>query len=464
MASFDMGSEREVFKTTRASVRATNLHIKRAEYGRERSARDWVWGRGIDEAKPHHGQRRAVRTCLAKGVVEAQEDMPSIVRMSTKAKGLAGSLPSVVEAQEDMPSIVRMSTKAKGPRRKPAIGHMVNMQKTIETGEKPQGEFKSMVSEADTTADEASDDQWSQHTESTQASPVSSCQPPPQQPEAEISAWPALPAADLTVPGQADAQAKTSHCEMALRFVDECKEEKAAGQRRRAKRADAARSAREATAWRTSFRRRRQKALAAKKAQWAKARGDRQQVRRDDEEGAPAASSVEDVAADRGDIKAMRAMTRATNLHMKRTEYNRERSLRDWTWGRGIEEAKPHRGQRTALRACLAKGVVEQVRRDDEEGAPAAPSVEHVEADHRDIKVMRAMSRAKNLYMNRTEYNRERSSRDWTWGRGIDEATPHRGQRTALRASLAKGVVEAQEDMPSIVRMSAKAKGPRRKP
>jgi len=286
-----------------------------------------------------------------------------------------------VEAQEDMPSIVRMSTKAKGPRRKPAIGHMVNMQKTIETGEKPQGEFKRMVSEADTTADEASDDQWSQHTESTQASPVTSCQPPPQQPEAEISAWPALPAADLTVPGQADAQAKTSHCEMALRFVDECKEEKAAGQRRRAKRADAARSAREATAWRTSFRRRRQKALAAKKAQWAKARGDRQQVRRDDEEGAPAASSVEDVAADRGDIKAMRAMTRATNLHMKRTEYNRERSLRDWTWGRGIEEAKPHRGQRTALRACLAKGVV-----------------------------------------------------------------------------------EAQEDMPSIVRMSAKAKGPRRKP
>eukprot|EP00425_Heterocapsa_triquetra_P031676 CAMPEP_0195095762 /NCGR_PEP_ID=MMETSP0448-20130528/48432_1 /TAXON_ID=66468 /ORGANISM="Heterocapsa triquestra, Strain CCMP 448" /LENGTH=58 /DNA_ID=CAMNT_0040130037 /DNA_START=81 /DNA_END=253 /DNA_ORIENTATION=+ len=58
MASFDMQSDREVFKTTRASVRAKNLHIKRAEYGRQPSARDWVWGRGIDEAKPHHGQRR----------------------------------------------------------------------------------------------------------------------------------------------------------------------------------------------------------------------------------------------------------------------------------------------------------------------------------------------------------------------------------------------------------------------
>jgi len=85
----DFEADREVAKMARASVRATNLHIKRMERTRARDARDWTFGKGIEGAKPHHSVRAAARTCLAKGVVESQEDMPSIVRMSpTETKGV----------------------------------------------------------------------------------------------------------------------------------------------------------------------------------------------------------------------------------------------------------------------------------------------------------------------------------------------------------------------------------------
>merc|ERR550532_1677979 len=83
-STVDIHSDQEMMKQVRASTRAANLHIKRSERTRARDARDWKWGRGVDEAKPHRGARALVRTRLAKGMLEAQEDMPGIVCMSQR--------------------------------------------------------------------------------------------------------------------------------------------------------------------------------------------------------------------------------------------------------------------------------------------------------------------------------------------------------------------------------------------
>merc|ERR1712048_127526 len=69
-------------KLMRASTRATNLHIKRSQLWNSCSATSA--GRRVGYGvKPHRNVRVATRTCLARGAVDAQEDMPSIVCMDS---------------------------------------------------------------------------------------------------------------------------------------------------------------------------------------------------------------------------------------------------------------------------------------------------------------------------------------------------------------------------------------------
>merc|ERR1712232_229863 len=111
----------EIAKMRQAFVRHRKLHIKRSEFTRPRSARDWTWGKAIEISKPHHALRAATRTCLAKGAVEADDDMPSISFMSKRGD--------------------------KGTRRKPAIAHVVHGSKVLDS-----------LSDIETTADEADAD------------------------------------------------------------------------------------------------------------------------------------------------------------------------------------------------------------------------------------------------------------------------------------------------------------------
>ena len=166
--TFDFEADNEVMKMTRASARATNLHIKRTERARARDARDWTFGKGIEGAKPHHSVRAAARTCLAKGVVESQEDMPSIVRMSL--------------------------TETKGTRRKPTVAHMVHVAKVVD-------EKADVLDDAETTADEGSDDF---EAESPWASPLCGPQDAPRVLAMELGAWPALPSPAADAPAAAD--------------------------------------------------------------------------------------------------------------------------------------------------------------------------------------------------------------------------------------------------------------------
>lgn len=341
--TFDFAAE----KMMRASARATNLNIKRTERSRARDTRDWSWGKGIECAKPHHSVRAAARTCLAKGLVESQEDMPSIVRMSL--------------------------TETKGSRRKPTVAHMVHAAKVVD---EKAGHFD--LDDAETTADEGSDDF---EAESPWASPLCGPQDAPRDLVTELGAWPALPLTAADLPAAADAS-RPSHCEVALRFVEESLEERAAAERSSAKKTVAARATREASKWKTSWSKRTQRLRAAKRAQQAKARAVPLQARGD----APPAAASLDFEADLDDIKMARATARHEKLRMKRSELSRARGARDWTWGKGIEGAKPHHSVRAAARTCLAKGVVESqedmpsvvhMSKPGDKGARRKPAIAH---------------------------------------------------------------------------------------
>jgi len=249
-----------------------------------------------------------------------------------------------------MPSIVRMSlTETKGARRKPAVAHMVHVAKVVD--EKAVGDVHFDLDDAETTADEGSD---GFETESPEASPLCGPQDAPRELATELGAWPALPLA-ADAPAAAD-ESRPSHREVALRFAEESLQERAAAERSRAKKTAAARATREASMWTPSWSKRRQRLLAAKRAQQqAKARAAPLQARGD---VPPAAASL-DFEADLGDIKMARAAARHQKLHIKRSELSRARDARDWTWGKGIEDAKPHHAVRAAARTSLAKGVVE---------------------------------------------------------------------------------------------------------
>jgi len=330
MASFAFEADHDVAKMMRATSRATQLHIKRAELARVHDLHDWTWGRGVDDAKPHRGARAAVRTCLAKGIVEAQEDMPSIVCISSKGKGA---------------------------RRKPAIAHVVNPTKACDD--------TSRMSDVETTTNEGHDDELQQASdlETPQDSPVFGLRDAPQDLAPGLAAWPALAAADDAAAircGASAGELKLSHRDVALRFADACVEEQVAAQRHRAKKEEAVRSSRAAQAWKVSYSKRRLRLQAARKVRQAKANARAERARPLQAESLPLSkASFETFEAGRDTLKMMRAATRATKLHIKRAELARVHDLHDWTWGRGVDDAKPHRGARAAVRTCLAKGIVE---------------------------------------------------------------------------------------------------------
>jgi alkylhydroperoxidase family enzyme len=322
----DFAADRAVLKMSRASTRSTNLNIKRAELSRARDVRDWTWGKGIEDAKPHHAVRAAARTCLAKGMVEAQEDMPSIVRM-----GLS---------------------EAKGTRRKPAVAHIVHGSKVLDKDDAAAVLFDN---EVETTADEGTD---GFETESPQESPEWGPQAAPQELPSGVRAWPSLPLASV---GEHEAASGPSHREVALRFAEESLEVQALTDQLRAKKIAAARAKREASAWKTSWTRHRQRLVAAKKAKKARSQTKPPGLETPPTEPQsldPATASL-DFESDLSDVKVARAATRAANLHIKRTELSRARGKRDWRWGKGIEGARPHHNLRAAARTCLAKGMVE---------------------------------------------------------------------------------------------------------
>jgi len=282
-----------------------------------------------------------------------------------------------VESQEDMPSIVRMSnSQTKGMRRKPAIAHVVNGTKLVVS-------VHSDLHDEETTADEGCE---GCETESPQESLVFSPQDVPSEQQAEHVEWPDLPVAAVDAPAAAE-ESRPSHREVALRFAEEALEEQAAADRRCAKTAAAARSAREASMWKPSWSKRRQRLLAAKRARkQMKARSATVQRCEDLTQGlAPAAVSF-DFEADLDVVKMARAAARHRSLHIKRAERARARDARDWTWGKGIEDAKPHHCVRAAARVCFAKGMIESqedmpsivcMSKPGDKGTRRKPSIAH---------------------------------------------------------------------------------------
>jgi hypothetical protein len=320
---FDFAADHAGLKMSRATARFENLNIKRAERSRARDTRDWTWGKGIEEAKPHHAVRAAARTCLAKGMVEGQEDMPSIVRMSP--------------------------TETEGTRRKPAVAHIVHGSKGVDAETAAKILFDALV-EVETTADEAAD---GFEMESPQESPWWGPQDAPQELPTGARAWPSLPLATVGEHAAADADGP-SHREVALRMAEESLETQAWTEQLRAKRAAAARARREAGIWKTSWTRHRQRLVAAKKAKKA-----RSQTKPPGLESPCDEPQSLDLESDLSEVKVDRAATRATNLHIKRAERTRAHGARDWRFGKGIEGARPHHNLRVAARTCLAKGMVE---------------------------------------------------------------------------------------------------------
>lgn len=344
--TFDFEADHEVVKMKQAAVRHRKLHFKRTEFTRPCTARDWTWGRGIEGAEPHHALRAAVRTSLARGAMESKEDMPSIVRMSKPCD--------------------------KGKRRKPAVAHAVRVTKAVDE-----------LSDIETTADESWDDFGD---ESVQTSPRCSTQAALPEVELQHGVWPVLPYGAAIVSRRAD-ESRLSYLEMARRFVHEHEEEQAAVDQLHAKKVARARADREASVWKPSQR---------------------------------------------------------TNKRMQRF--------------------------RAALKARAA--IVQTCEEDQEREVPVVAAVMAAASEPCNfaqnfdiVKMARAAARHKRLYLARSERARAPGARDWTWGRRIESAKPHRATRASVRTRLAKGVVEAQEDLPSIVCMSKPGdKGTRRKP
>lgn len=315
---FDFEADHEVVKMGRAAMRQRKLYIKRSEYTRIRGARDLTWGKGIEGAKPHHAVRAATRTCLANGGVGAQEDMPSIVCMSRQGD--------------------------KGTRRKPVIANMIRGTKAFDN-----------LSDVETTADEADEscsslesDLWCSYQSPTCSRPVVLASPAP-----EYLDWPALHI-DSSNELKAVRESRTSHLEIALRFVEESLGEQAALEWLRARKETTASAEREASLWKTTFKKRRRQLRTATMAP----------AHTEMMEPVPTSESTTVSAclhsvADHEDVKLERAATRHRKLYIKRSEFTRPRSARDWTWGSSIEGAKPHRAIRAAIRARLSKGAVE---------------------------------------------------------------------------------------------------------
>eukprot|EP00930_Biecheleria_cincta_P027202 TRINITY_DN190_c0_g1_i1.p1 TRINITY_DN190_c0_g1~~TRINITY_DN190_c0_g1_i1.p1 ORF type:complete len:440 (+),score=90.37 TRINITY_DN190_c0_g1_i1:82-1401(+) len=325
--TFDFEADHEVVKMSKASTRHKQLYIKRSDYTRIRSARDWTWGKGIEGATPHHALRAAARTCLAKGVVEAQEDMPSIVCMSKQGD--------------------------KGTRRKPVIAHIIR-------GTKVAGS----LSEVETTADEANESCSFSDSELSSSRDHPVCNPQVALPELalEQADWPALHVCAVQESPPVD-RSRPSHLEIAHRFVGESLDEQAATEWLCKRKEIATAAKREASLWKTFFKKSRHRPNAARKAKSRKqvvvAQARAEKLEALPTIAIPACVEHPRIEADSDSVKLARAAARHRKLHIKRSEFTRPRSARDWTWGKNIEGARPHHAVRAALRTRLAKGAVE---------------------------------------------------------------------------------------------------------
>jgi hypothetical protein len=254
-----------------------------------------------------------MRTCLAKGEVEAQEDMPSIVCMSKQGD--------------------------KGTRRKPVVAHAIHGTKAADD-----------LSDVETTADEADESCSCVESEllSSHESPMCSRQCVLLSHSPELRDWPALHLGSFS-DHTAVGESRPSHLEIATRFVSESLNELAAIEQLRARKEAIGSAEREAGMWKTYFKKRRQLPRTATMSQ----------ARTEKNEALAMVESCLINEADHDGVKLARAATRHRKLYIKRTDFTRPRCARDWTWGSSIEGAKPHHAVRVAVRACLSKGAVE---------------------------------------------------------------------------------------------------------
>merc|ERR1712014_335536 len=128
--------------------------------------------------------------------------------------------------------------------------------------------------------------------------------------------------------------------------------------------------------------------------------------------------------------------------------------------GAGLWKTRSKKRRQRPRTATMAQAHTEK-----KEAPAMAESCLINENDHHAVKLERAATRHRELYIKRSDFTRPRCARDWTWGSSIEGAKPHHAVRAAVRASLSKGAVESHEDMPSIVCLGKHGdKATRRKP
>merc|ERR1712014_121913 len=108
-------NDHHAVKLERAATRHRELYIKRSDFTRPRSARDWTWGSSIEGAKPHHAVRAAVRACLSKGAVESHEDVPSIVCLGKHGDKARRRKPAVTRMLRDATAVQTGTVNASSP-------------------------------------------------------------------------------------------------------------------------------------------------------------------------------------------------------------------------------------------------------------------------------------------------------------------------------------------------------------
>merc|ERR1712176_944360 len=223
------------------------------------------------------------------------------------------------------------------------------------------------LSDIETTASEADLDADGFDTGSSSSEEALACNPVGDLSEFAVEHvhWPKLPLNKASAHEVAD-EFRLSHREMALRYRDEWLEDMAKRERLRAKKAAAIRAAREAIAWKMSSSKRWQKRKAAKKMQILEGRtsADASQARIEVPTSLPMSTLADahgflNIDSELEAVKMARAAARHKKMYIKRSEFKRARSARDWTWGKAIEGTKPHHAARVALRARLAQGVVQ---------------------------------------------------------------------------------------------------------
>jgi hypothetical protein len=308
MASFDFAADREVAKMDQASLRATKLHIKRQQYKHSLDQKRMVRHAG-EAVKPHRCARVAARTCLAKGTVEADVDMPSLVHMNSLWSR---------------------------PARKPAVARTVQV-------------AKMNVQTVDDLAEVSTDDEGlfeqlsDEDLQTPNESPVLSPQQAPDA-QAELDVWPALSQYDLPSASELHAAVRASHRDAAIKGMLLGLEEEAARKRLKAKKASALRAAKESLAW---------KKVVLRKSH----RGRESNAAKALPVVTEAVASVDCVADEFDHMKLQRAARRATNLHNKRLKF--KSASKAASAGRSVSDGvKPHRSARAAVRIRLARDAL----------------------------------------------------------------------------------------------------------